>query len=181
MIGFLARRMIDAMERHLNSDLSYLRALRSASPRGFDKFFRATALSRHREVVSPEVSHAARLTSLVFEDCGPCVQIAIDQALTAGMEKATIRAILAADTARMPEDLALAHRFARSILMRSADLDDLREAVRKRWNYGGVVDLTMATQGSRIYPMLKLGLGFAQSCHQVSVGSEQVVPTTQIP
>ena len=177
MIGFLARRMIDAMERHLDSDLSYLRALLSASPRGFEKFLKATALARHREVVPLAASHAARLTSLALEDCGPCVQIAVDQARAAGMEDETIRAILVADPTRMPDDVVLAHRFARSILTRSADLDDLREIVRDRWKDGGVVDLTMATQGSRLYPMLKLGLGFAQSCQQVTVGNEPLIPT----
>ncbi|SDD27043.1 hypothetical protein SAMN05444678_11146 [Sphingomonas sp. YR710] len=177
MIGFLARRMIDAMERHLNSDMRYLRALQAASPRGFHKFLKATALSRHREVVPIAASHAARLTSLAFEDCGPCVQIAVDQARAAGMTDAIIRAILAADTAPMPEDVVLAYRFARSILTRSANLGELREAVRDCWGDGGVVDLTMATQGSRLYPMLKLGLGFAETCHRVRVGAEQLAPT----
>jgi hypothetical protein len=177
MIGFLGRRMIDAMERHLNSDMSYLRALRAASPRGFDTFLKASALSRHREVVPIAASHAARLTSLAFEDCGPCVQIAVDQARAAGMADAIIRAILAADMASMPEEVALACRFTRSILTRSANLDELREAVRARWGDGGVVDLTMATQGSRLYPMLKLGLGYMESCHQVRVGADQIAPT----
>jgi hypothetical protein len=77
----------------------------------------------------------------------------------------------------MPEDVVLAYRFARSILTRSANLGELREAVRDCWGDGGVVDLTMATQGSRLYPMLKLGLGFAETCHRVRVGAEQLAPT----
>jgi len=176
MIGVFAKRLIDAMERHLKSDMSYLRELQAASPRGFGKFLKATALARHCEVVPIMASHAARLTSLSFEDCGPCVQIAVDQAHAAGMDDATLRAILVGDIEEMPQDIALAHRFARSVLSKSADLAEVREAVRQRWGGKGVVDLTLATQGSRLYPMIKVGLGFAESCRQIQVGAELVTP-----
>ena len=181
MIGIIANRLIDMMERQLNADMSYLRALRAASPRGFDGFLKATAIARHCEAVPMAASHAARLTATAFEDCGPCVQIAIDQARAAGMEEATIKAVLEAKTSKLPGDIALAYRFAQSILTRSAALDGVRETVRERWGEKGVVDLTMATQGSRLYPMIKLGLGFAQSCQQVQVGAELVVPAAGLP
>lgn len=176
MIGIVAKRLIDAMERHLNSDMNYLRALQAASPRGFGKFLKATALARHCEVVPIMASHAARVTGLTFEDCGPCVQIAVDQSRAAGMDDATLRAILVGDLERMPDDIAMAHRFARSVLSKSADLAEEREAVQRRWGDRGVVDLTLATQASRLYPMIKVGLGFAESCRQVQVGAELVTP-----
>ena len=169
MIGFLANRLISMMEKRLNSDMGYMRALNAASPRGFDRFLKATALARHCETVPVLASHAARLTAMVFEDCGPCVKIAVDQARAAGMADTVIQALLAANLAGMPEDIALAHGFAGSILTRSAELDEARQKVRARWGEAGVVDLTMATQGSRLYPMIKRGLGFAQSCQQVRV------------
>lgn len=176
MIGFLATRLIGAMEKHLNSDMSYLRALHAASPRGFDRFLKAAALARHREGVSVTASHTARLAALAFEDCGPCTQIAVDRARADGMADDAIRAVLDANPAGLAEDAALAYRFARSILTRSTALDEARQAVRERWGDKGVVDLTLATQGSRLYPMIKLGLGFAQSCQKVRVGAELVVP-----
>jgi len=176
MIGFLADRLIGMMEKRLNSDMGYLRALNAASPRGFDRFVKATALARHCEAVPDAASHAARLAATAFEDCGPCVQIAADQARGAGMADEVIQAVLEADRANMPEVVAVAHEFARSILTRSAGLDAAREAVRGRWGEKGVVDLTMATQGSRLYPMIKLGLGYAVACQQVRVGERLVVP-----
>jgi hypothetical protein len=176
MIGFLATRLIDAMEKHLHSDMGYLRALNAASPRGFDKFLKATALARHREAVPVLASHAAMLAATVFEDCGPCIQIAVDKARAAGMDDAAILAVLRANPAALPDDAALAYRFACSILTRSAALGAARQAVRERWGEKGVVDLTLATQGSRLYPMIKLGLGFAQSCQTVQLGAERVAP-----
>ena len=176
MIGFLATRLIGAMEKQLNSDMSYLRALHAASPRGFDGFLKATALARHREAVPITASHVARLAAYAFEDCGPCTQIAVDQARVAGMDDDVLRAVLEGNPAALPDDASLAYRFACSILTRSAALDEARQEVRERWGDKGVVDLTLATQGSRLYPMLKLGLGFAQSCQKVKLGTQLVVP-----
>jgi len=176
MIGFFATRLISMMEKHLDSDMSYLRALHAASPRGFGRFLKATALARHREAIPIAASHTARLTALAFEDCGPCTQIAVDQARADGMAVMQIRAVLDANLAELTEDAALAYRFARSILSRSTALDEARQAVRERWGDKGVVDLTLAVQGSRLYPMIKLGLGFAQSCQTLRLGGEPVTP-----
>lgn len=176
MIDFLANRLIGIMEKRLNSDLRYLRVLNAASPRGFDRFLKATALARHCEAVPIAVSHAARLTATAFEDCGPCVQIAVGEARAAGMADEVVRAILEANPAALPGDAALAYNFARSILTRAVAVDEARQAVRARWGEKGVVDLTMATQASRLYPMIKLGLGYAGACQQVRVGPALVVP-----
>lgn len=176
MMAFAARRLIDLMAMRLNSDMSYLKALHAASPRAFGKFLKIAALGSHREVVPVAASHAARLAGVAFEDCGPCVQIAVDLALAEGMDDSAILAVLAMDVGHMPKDVALAFHFARAILTRSADLDEARVRVRERWGDKGVVDLTMATQINRIYPMIKLGLGFAQSCQRVVVGTEHIVP-----
>ncbi len=176
MIAFLAKRLINMMETRLDADMGYLRALNAASPRGFDRFLKATALARHCEAVPLTVSHAARLTATAFEDCGPCVQIAVGQARAAGLTDDVIKAVLEADRANLPADIALAHDFTRSILVPSAVSDDLRQAVRARWGEAGVVDLAMATQGSRLFPMIKRGLGYAQSCQQVRVGAALVAP-----
>lgn len=176
MMTFIANRLIDLMAKRLNSDMSYLKALHAASPRAFGKFLKVAALGGHREAVPVAASYAARLVGVVYEDCGPCVQIVVDQARAGGMEDDAIMAVLSMDIVRMPEEVALAFCFAQAVLTQSADLDEVRQAVRDRWGDKGVVDLTMATQINRLYPMLKLGLGFAQSCQRISVGGRQVEP-----
>jgi alkylhydroperoxidase family enzyme len=176
MLPFLTNAVIDAMAKRLNSDLTYLKALHAASPRAFKKFLGAVRLGRHREAVPVAPSYAAKLAGVIFEDCGPCVQIVVDQASAAGVADAVIAAVLTGDMARMPDDVRTAHRFAQAVLERSPDLDEARQAVRERWGDKGVVDLTMATQINRLYPMVKLGLGFAQSCRRVSVGAMQIEP-----
>ena len=50
----------------------------------------------------------------------------------------------------------------------------VRDAIRARWGEKGVIELAMALQVGRIFPMLKLALGFARECRRISVAGDQV-------
>jgi hypothetical protein len=76
----------------------------------------------------------------------------------------------------MNHDVSLAHAFASALVRRGEGLDELREQVRCRWGDRGIIDLTFAAQMTRIYPMVKAGLGFATACRPIRVGST-IVPS----
>jgi hypothetical protein len=60
------------------------------------------------------------------------------------------------------------------VLYRSDDQDRQREAVRARWGEKGVIDLAMALQMGRLFPMMKLALGYAKECRRVNVDGREV-------
>jgi hypothetical protein len=68
----------------------------------------------------------------------------------------------------------LGFRFADAVLRRSGGDDACRDAVRARWGEKGVIDLTMALQIGRMFPMVKAGLGYARECRQVSVDGHNI-------
>lgn len=178
MFGALTRKAIEAAARRHGSDPGYLLALHAASPAGFRKFARVATLASHREAVSAEASHAARLVGSMAEDCGPCVQIEVGLAQAAGVADGQIEAVLRGEPDAMAADTALAWRFARAVLARSAEAE--RDEVRGRWGERGVIDLTLALMGSRLFPMAKAGLGFGAACQRVTLG-ERVVEVVRTP
>jgi len=42
------------------------------------------------------------------------------------------------------------------------------------WGDQGLIDLAMALQGARLYPMLKNALGFALECRSVSIDGRSI-------
>jgi hypothetical protein len=68
---------------------------------------------------------------------------------------------------------ALGFRFADAIL-RHGDDDAAREAVRTAWGEKGVVELSMALALTRVFPMLKAGMGYHKECRLVRVGARDV-------
>jgi len=59
------------------------------------------------------------------------------------------------------------------VVCRSAD-DEHRDAIRARWGEKGLIDLTLALQMGRMFPMVKSGLGYAKECRRVTVGGRSV-------
>lgn len=176
MMGWLVNRIFDALGRRYDYDVSYMHAMYAASPKACMRFNKVAALARHREAVPVEASEAARLAGTLAEDCGPCTQLVADMAREKDMPDDQIAAIVAGDVAAMSADTALGYRFARAIIARLPEADDLREEVRSRWGDKGVLDLTLGAQMSRTYPMIKAGLGFARSCGPIRIGSTLVAP-----
>lgn len=169
MFKAIARASVRKFGVRYRYDVSYLEALLDASPAAFLKFARAGAMARHRERVPVAASFAAKLVGALAEDCGPCVQLVADMARDAGVADREVRAILRGDLQEMSEPVRIAFDFAGALVSRRSDLDERRAAVRALWGEKGVVDLTLAAQTSRLFPMMKAGLGYAKTCAAITV------------
>jgi len=148
--------------------------LLNESPSAFFKFAPLMKASAHREVAPVEASFAAKITGGLAEDCGPCTQLVVEMALEAGMAKDQIEAVLRRDPRVMNDTTRLAFRFADAVVRRAAEEDEFRDAVRAQWGQKGVIDLTLALQMGRMFPMIKAGLGYARECRRVTVGGNNV-------
>jgi hypothetical protein len=174
MREFIARRMLRAFSKRYGYDMSYTEMVLRESPSAFFKLAPLMKASAHREVVPVEASFAAKITGALAEDCGPCTQLCVDMALEAGMAKDQIEAVLRRDTRLMTPAILLGFQFADAVVHRSMEDETRRDAVRARWGEKGVIDLTMALQMGRLFPMLKLALGYAKKCRRVTVAGHQV-------
>jgi len=174
MRNWIARRSLRAFAKRYGYDVSYLEMLLNESPAGFFKFAPLMKAAAHREAVPIEASFAAKIVGALAEDCGPCTQLVVDMALEAGMPKDQIEAVLRRDPRAMNEATTLGFRFADAVVRRSADDEEFRDAVKAQWGQKGVIDLTMALQLGRIFPMVKAGLGYARECRRVTVSGHHV-------
>lgn len=174
MLSWFARRYLERMGARYDYDVSYMRHMLDHSPRAFFRFVKLLPLAQHRESAPKEAVMAAGLVGAMFEDCGPCTQLAVHFAAERGVDSAQVEAVLRRDESAMSNDVALGFRFADAILRRTPDEDDVRERVRTRWGERGLIDLTFALQISRIFPMVKAGLGYAKECRRVEVAGRQV-------
>jgi hypothetical protein len=174
MLSFFIRRKLRATAKRYGYDVSYLDYMLTEAPRAFFKFAPLAAASSHREVVPIEASFAAKITGAMAEDCGPCAQLTVNMALEAGMPNSQVEAVVRHDVPAMSPETALGFGFADAIVHRSDDQDFRREAVRARWGDKGVIDLAMALQTGRLFPMMKLALGYAKECRRVSVDGHEI-------
>jgi hypothetical protein len=166
--------MIRSFGKRYDYDIGYMLLLLDETPSLMNAFNGLSKLSGYRKKAPVEAYMAAKLTGVGAEDCGPCLQLAVDMAREGGVAGSLIEAILAGDEASMCTDSALGFRFASAILARSGDEDAARAAVRNAYGEAAVVELTLATQINRVFPMVKRGLGYDKSCNRITVGGRQI-------
>jgi hypothetical protein len=174
MRSWIARRFLRSMSKRYSYDVSYLDYMLTASPTAFFKFARVGRASGHREVIPVEASFAAKIVGAMAEDCGPCAQLVVDMALEAGMARPQIEAVVRRDPRAMSAETALAFRFADAVARRTGNDEEYRDAVRAQWGDKGVIDIAMAMQMGRTFPMMKAALGYARECRRVTVDGHQV-------
>jgi hypothetical protein len=174
MLKRLARAYLKRMGARYDYDVSYMLAMLEHSPKAFFAFAKLFPLAQHRESAPKDAVIAAKLMGSMAEDCGPCTQLVVNFAREQRIDPDQVEAVLRRDVSAMNDDVALAFRFADAILNRLPGEDDVRETVRARWGDKGVVDLTLSLQISRIFPMVKAGLGYAKECRRVEVAGRPV-------
>ena len=172
MISYLLHRYVSVFERQYDYDATYLHELADISPRDFYRFARVQMTLQSKHHAPRDALQAAAIGGALVEDCGPCVQIASDRAVEAGMSGETIKALLSGHPA--DADAQLGFDYARALLSGSENLDALRETIEARWSKRGLIALTFMAMAARNFPVLKRALGHAKTCQRVRVGGSDV-------
>lgn len=169
MLRRLLHQALDREEKKLGESVDYLRHVVEVSPGALLRFAALGPFANCRKVLPADAWFTGQVVAAQREDCGPCLQITVNLARQAGVDRAVLRAALDGDVAALPDELADVHRFTRAVVDRTDDADALRETVRARYGDRGLIELAYAIASSRIPPTVKRVLGFAQSCSLIHV------------
>lgn len=173
MIRWLLHRNFRGMEKKYNYDATYLHELTDQSLSACLRFA-AVQLSGgtfHGEAPA-NAWFAAGIAGALVEDCGPCVQIASDMAMEQGMDGRIIKALLSG--APTDADAQLGFDYGRALLLNSSNLDELREAIEKKWGKAALLALTLRAMTARNFPVMKRALGHAKTCQRVRIGHDDI-------
>jgi hypothetical protein len=176
MIKWIARWRLRAIEKKWGYDASYMHEMLDADLGGFFAFARAQGLTRRRKDVPVDAYYAAKVASVVSEDCGPCTQLIVGMALAEGVAPATLAAVVEGRDEVLPEGPRLTARFARASMAHDPAAQELRDEIVARWGERALVSIAFAILAGRIYPTIKYALGHGQSCQRVTIAGEVVQP-----
>lgn len=179
MINYLFNKSLRYMSERYDYDVRYMQDVLQADLGAFLKFSGFQIMSAHKGKLPVDVLFAARLRSILWDDCGPCIQLVVNMALEAKVKPEVVRAIIEYDLANMPEEIALITQFTDLTLAHSFEADELREEVLLRWGKKGLIALGLAISSSRVYPTLKYTLGYGNTCSRINVQDLVITPRRQ--
>lgn len=164
MIRWLLRHQLNRLERQIGGSVDHLRHLADVSRQAFFKLMLTGPAATHRQAASLDMLHAVRIAAAAHEDCGSCLQIAVNLARRDGMAVTALRHLLNGQTSELPQPVRTAFQFARSVLNRDGQDDHWRTLLRENFGDEVVVELSLTIAMARIFPTLKRGMGFATQC-----------------
>ena len=174
VVRVLLRRSLRQFSQRYQYNTAYLETLLQQDLVAFLKLSAIQWLSGHQKGLPPAPRFAAAIRSTLREDCGPCVQLVCDMALSAGVPGDLVRAVVAGQFELLPADVALAARFAEGVLDRAPAADSLRDEVIGLWGRDALITLAFTISAFRVYPALKYALGHGRRCNRVQVEDETV-------
>jgi AhpD family alkylhydroperoxidase len=169
MLRKLILSRITAAEKNLGVPLEYCRYIVGVSLRASFKFAKFLAVDEYRRVLPVGPCYVARIVAVRDEDCGTCVQIAVNQARKAGVPAEQLQAVLDGRVDDLSEELREAHQFAEAVVTRNGEEDAWRERIRRRYGDEGLIEMALAIASCRVFPVTKRALGYAVSCSKVAV------------
>jgi hypothetical protein len=176
MLKWFMKRKLRAFGEAFDYDTSYGAELIDGDPAAGFALARLSAVAAYRADAPVAAWYAAKIVAAIGEDCGPCVQLGVRMAERGGVAESDLRAIIAGDVARMSAEASLGYRFAKAVLARSEDLDDLREEIARRWGRKALGAIAISIVTTRTFPAMKYALGHGQSCQSVEIGGIAVAP-----
>ncbi len=168
MLRWFLRRRIDAEEKKLGESMDYLRHVADVSPTAALRFAGIMSFANGRKDLPADAWFSAQIVTLQREDCGPCLQIAINLARQQGVSADLIRAVVERRYGDLTEEVADVCAFSMSVVDGHDD-DTLREKLRARYGNRALIELSFAIASARIPPTVKRVLGYAKSCRMVEI------------
>lgn len=173
MFKALIHRYVRGFAKRYNYDATYMHELADVSAGAFARYGMMQTMGGGYAGTAPrDPLFAAGIAGAVIEDCGPCVQIASDMAMEAGMDGKVIGALLSGTPT--DADAQLGFDYGRALLLGSENLDALREAIEARWGKQALIALALKAMTARNFPVMKRALGHAKACQRVRLGKDEV-------
>ena len=164
MLTAIARVFIRQAEKRLGVKLEYVHQIARTDFKLLRRYNRIFGfLDPNRHVPAPAY-HAARLRGALAADCGACVEAEISLARHAGLDQDQIAAILRADDAALPPELAPVIRLADAVASRRQDDPEARAEIITHYGEAGLIELSFAMNGAAMLPGIKRAMGHATAC-----------------
>ena len=86
--------MLEGFEAHYNYDTNYMKEMLRVAPKAYETFEAFLPMANFSNKIPTNVLYVAKVTAMRHEDCAACLQLNVDMALEAGINKEILQEIL---------------------------------------------------------------------------------------
>lgn len=168
MIQAIIDHQLDKAEKDLGVPINEMRWVAKVSRSALRAWSTVQSWAHFREALPAQAFYISKIAAYRVEDCGSCMQIAINYAKKGGVPVRLIQAALDRNLSELGPELAMVYLFAER-QAKGQDDPDAREKIRAKYGDKALIDLAFSIVGSRAFPTFKRVLGYAVRVQDVTL------------
>ena len=161
--------MLEGFESHYDYDTSYMKEMLKENPKAFETFEAFLPMSVFVNKSPKDVIFIAKLTSMKNEDCGACLELNINMAIEAGVNKDIIKEILFNEGKNLAKELKTVYDFSLKVGNKEDIDEELYANMNSLYTKDVIVEIALAIASTKIFPTIKRVLNDIHSCANVKV------------
>ncbi len=157
--------MITKSEQKLGVKLDYTHKIADSNFGLLMRYNRIFSFLNPNNHVPALAYHIARLRGAIAADCGTCVEIEINLAQQAGIEKLEILAIVKGNYDNLSKNLKVVAQLSDAVVGQRQDDMIARQTIIEAYGDSGLIELSYAMNGAALLPGIKRSMGYATACN----------------
>lgn len=161
--------MLEGFQNHYNYDITYMKEMLKANPKAFEVFQNFLPMASFKEKASAQIVFVAKLTSMKNEDCGKCLQLNVDMALEAGVNKDIVKEVVFNEGQNLPKELKDIYDFSLLISKNEQVPSFLYDKINEKYSKDVLTEIALAIASAKVFPAIKRVFDDFHSCSVIQL------------
>jgi len=161
--------MISSFGTHYNYNTNYMKEMLRVAPEAYETFENFLPMARCANNTPKEVLHVTKIAAMQSEDCAECLQLYVDMALEAKIDKEIIKDVLFNKAQGLSDELKTVYDFTLAVAQNKPITDEMYAKIEYTYSPAIIVELSLAIASAKVFPTIKRTLNEAKSCSLVEI------------
>lgn len=161
--------MIEGFQAHYDYDTSYMKEMLTQNPKAYETFEAFLPMAGVTSESNKDVLYVVKLATIKNEDCGACLQLTVDMAIEAGVDKKIIHEIVFNEGEELVSDLKDVYDFTLAVANNYTPDAILYDTLNKRYSKALMVEIALVLASMKVFPTVKRVLNVFQSCSSIQI------------
>ncbi len=161
--------MLDGFQAHYDYDTNYMKEMLKENPEAYATFEAFLPMASFVKESPKDVISVAKLTSMKNEDCGACLQLNVDMAIEAGVDKEIIHDVIFNEGKNLSSELKVVYDFTLCVGNKQNVDKQLYTKINELYSKKVIVEIGLAIASTKVFPVIKRVLNDIQSCSNIQI------------
>jgi len=161
--------MIENFGTHYNYDTNYMKKMLEVAPGAYETFENFLPMASYSKDTPKNVLHVTKIAAMQFEDCAACLQLAVDIAIEAGVDKEIIKDVLFNKAQGLSDELKYVYDFTLAVAQNIPIDDEMYAKINRTYSESIIIELSLVIASTKVFPAIKRTLNEVKSCSVIEV------------